>query len=63
MKLYTKALLLGTILSLAFTPYALADKVNMNAIHTMEIKLANLEVDISKKTPILTINAISEKVE
>ncbi len=49
MKLYTKALLLGTILSLAFTPYALADKVNMNAIHTMEIKLANLEVDISKK--------------
>ncbi|WP_295420358.1 hypothetical protein [Sulfurovum sp.] len=49
MKLHIKALFFSTMLIFAFSPHALARKVNMEAIHAMEIKLANLEVDISKK--------------
>jgi hypothetical protein len=49
MKLHIKALFFSTMLIFAFSPHALAKKVNMEAIHAMEIKLENLEVDISKK--------------
>lgn len=49
MKPYSKALLVGTLLAFTYHPDLMADKVNMDAIHTMEIKLANLEVDISSK--------------
>jgi len=49
MKPYSKALLAGALLAFVYHPDLMADKVNMDAIHTMEIKLANLEVDISKK--------------
>ena len=46
MKIYSKALILGMLLSFGLTPSAFADKPT---IETMEIKLANLEVDITKK--------------
>ncbi|HFQ60725.1 MAG TPA: hypothetical protein ENK39_00300 [Epsilonproteobacteria bacterium] len=46
MKKGTKALILGVLLSFGFSPSVLADKPT---IETMEIKLANLEVDITKK--------------
>lgn len=47
----TKVLTLGVILSLALSPNLLAEEstTNMAAVKVMEIKLANLEVDISKK--------------
>ncbi len=49
MKSYTKVLLAGILLAFVYNPDLMADKVNMDAVHTMEIKLANLEVDISKE--------------
>jgi len=51
MKINTRVLTLGVILSLALSPNLLADEgtINMAAVQEMEIKLANLEVDITKK--------------
>ena len=51
MKMNTKVLTLGVILSLALSPNLLAeqDNINIEAVQVMEIKLANLEVDITKK--------------
>ena len=51
MRMSTKALAAGIILSLALGPNLLAEQnaVDMNAVRAMEIKLANLEVDITKK--------------
>ena len=51
MKMNTKLLTLGVIFSLALSPNLLAAEsaTNMAAVQEMEVKLANLEVDITKK--------------
>ncbi len=51
MKMNTKLFTLGVALLLALSPNLLAEEstTNIEAVRMMEIKLANLEVDITKK--------------
>ena len=47
MKIYIKAILAGLLVAVSFTPSVWAK--SKSSIESMEIKLSNLEVDITKK--------------
>ena len=47
MKIYIKAILAGLLVAVSFTPSVWAE--SKPSIESMEIKLSNLEVDITKK--------------